>query len=1227
MNQFVGDVQKFQQIFQQAAVPVTIATPTINIQSSLSNVGKNLGLMNQLFSKLKSVFQLSLDTLISSMGSAGRVFLRGIAIGSEVLSFLAGPIGIAIEGVKIAYYVVSAGARFGKWLWDKMVGLGDAMLRDYLQSSGTWSTIGGMRAYRFAFGGLPNNPLLAPGIAQARADISAQQRIALITLGVKETADTADMMIQATLAAAKLLQKQHKGIELEALKNRLSSLFPPDVMIALLHADIKKLEARAVVSMKNKPSLQPSQKAIKAFIDFNLQLKNAGVQIASIIAEKLANPKSNLVKSLKELSETMVSLVKNISEAKVSKDSVDLVTSWIVGLTEWINQGGLNRILEKLKEITISIIKSVTSITKSLNVTYNTPVYMYSGGPGVSGQRTGGGYTSYGHPGAGPLFRPGIGPGSRTGPVFRPGIDPRRRATSVPPGEGGYGAVSKSAQETAAIVADEWRKAGMSEAGVAGVLANIRSESNFDPTLRHADQPRFSGEAHYAHGLYQEGGDEWNNYQAWLNKHYQGADWRDPRLQSRFAAENLKKNYPNAWEGMNKGTKEQAAEIYVRKYLKPAQVYQNQRSAQYRRGVPGTEHYTKGTPAPVGPQKGPSGAPDPSVRGPSPGNNGFSYFEKNPVTGAQTAGAAGISPHFPVSKDVNWKSLDAEYLARLNKAYEDMPPEAKKDFKMISGYRPTTREQARALGMAEHSSQEDIWERSKGGTLFAAAPPGRSRHQQGTATDFERGAGLDWLRTHAGSYGVEHLRGTFDYPHIQINRGDVRRTLSSTVRDTFDGTPTQTTTGGGAAWLAQRRASFNKELQEDPALQKYLAAVIAHEARAGDEATAVAESIMNRAAASGTTLRGVLSGKYASFFGPINRGEVPAQLGDKADPYYQAAIQRALEGSNLIRGSTDQGQINEIKGDYRVLVDREWFGDWGGGRGMVANAAFRDQLNRGFDKAERESPGGDKDVVKGAVPQYIEGSRKFATPLEDLPVAPKEEPKEEPKPEYDIYKHFSPASIYGASLHPTIKPMDDEFFKAHPGMKKGDAYGASDSKNIWIDYDEIKKSGGSVRKTLLHELGHLGASRLGVDVYKDEGKEDEARQRMDDLETIKKLPSLAMHEKSIRTYKKQLELLLKKDEEGNYLPDDKSSPLDRNILGNAKKSEALKKLIDQKAIEILKIKELTGDKAKINVTNHGSSASEKVEKQDNGGSLHEGVKVENHSDNDVKVTEKESVAD
>lgn len=147
------------------------------------------------------------------------------------------------------------------------------------------------------------------------------------------------------------------------------------------------------------------------------------------------------------------------------------------------------------------------------------------------------------------------------------------------------------------IITDEWRKAGMSDHGIAGVLANVQRESNFNPTLRHPDQPHWGGEAHYAHGLYQEGGEEWNNYAQWLNKNHPSEDWQDPRLQSEFAAQNLKNNYPKVWEAMSNATSPvQAGASYASGYLKPAANLLSARIADFQRsGVPTLDDYANGT--------------------------------------------------------------------------------------------------------------------------------------------------------------------------------------------------------------------------------------------------------------------------------------------------------------------------------------------------------------------------------------------------------------------------------------------------------------------------------------------------------------------------------------------------------------------------------------------------------------------------------------------------------
>lgn len=171
-------------------------------------------------------------------------------------------------------------------------------------------------------------------------------------------------------------------------------------------------------------------------------------------------------------------------------------------------------------------------------------------------------------------------------------FDERFKGEPLPGGAVAPSGLQGSRQDTARVMAAAMRQGGAAPSTMAGVMANVNDESRFNPALRHPDQPHWSGEAHYAHGLFQEGGAEWNRYDAWLKRNHPGADWRDPALQTSFLVENLKTNYPKVWERMQNGTKEEAAAAFVSGYLKPRRDLEMGRRSRYLRGVPGVEHYT-----------------------------------------------------------------------------------------------------------------------------------------------------------------------------------------------------------------------------------------------------------------------------------------------------------------------------------------------------------------------------------------------------------------------------------------------------------------------------------------------------------------------------------------------------------------------------------------------------------------------------------------------------------
>lgn len=124
-----------------------------------------------------------------------------------------------------------------------------------------------------------------------------------------------------------------------------------------------------------------------------------------------------------------------------------------------------------------------------------------------------------------------------------------------------------------ANVANALAGAGLSDNAIAGMMANIASES--------AWRPWETGDRGASHGLFQMQGDKWRDYNRFL-----GGRASSPQLQAQFVAQWMRQNAPDAWRSMNNARSPgQAAQIFLRAFEKPAWVYQLQRNAQYGRGV------------------------------------------------------------------------------------------------------------------------------------------------------------------------------------------------------------------------------------------------------------------------------------------------------------------------------------------------------------------------------------------------------------------------------------------------------------------------------------------------------------------------------------------------------------------------------------------------------------------------------------------------------------------
>ena len=343
---------------------------------------------------------------------------------------------------------------------------------------------------------------------------------------------------------------------------------------------------------------------------------------------------------------------------------------------------------------------------------------------------------------------------------------PSSSAAPVAPGRGASVSSTISA----------WRNAGMPDQAIAGVLHNIREESNFDSTLRHPDQPNWGGEAHFAHGLYQEGGAEWNHYQSWLGANHPGADWRDPNLQSQFAAWNLKTNYPDTWAKMASArTPEQAASIYASEYLRPALPNLRDRIARINaRGVAPLNAYSSGTLSPSVPQEGGVG------RGEAPsGNSAQDFLPPHRIDVLLNEG------HRLGTAEI----VDQERFLREQEKAEKLRVESVKDeyHKDIFGAQPTkTLTQAESDPRLDGYPEAREWIRA----AFERAGRGDPVHttSQKTSNEFERRMDLAWgdpekltdlaeiRKAHYGdpANGVAPTLSNSDAEHLEKRFNDMR---------------------------------------------------------------------------------------------------------------------------------------------------------------------------------------------------------------------------------------------------------------------------------------------------------------------------------------------------------------------------------------------------------------------------------------------------------------------
>lgn len=223
--------------------------------------------------------------------------------------------------------------------------------------------------------------------------------------------------------------------------------------------------------------------------------------------------------------------------------------------------------------------------------------------------------------------------------------------------------------------------------------------------------------------------------------------------------------------------------------------------------------------------------------------------------------------------------------------------------------------------------------------------------------------------------------------------------------------PPQYTKGGHP--LADERAIFRKELNENPALKRKLAGLLYKENIGAGPA--VIESLFNR-----LILEGEVKGRTPTieeylnrqgkrqFYGPIRRG-ANLSITDKQYERAEKYIDEALDGSNVTEGATDQGSGNDPNVRHkggRKVINGEVFNDYGGFGHDKAAARRRAQQEKLREYIAKANP-------SAIIPQ----KNQTGTLNPDIGLYPKENNKSR-----IIQKQFGPGTIRS-------KPISSELEK------------------------------------------------------------------------------------------------------------------------------------------------------------------------------------------------------
>ena len=379
MNKFMAQVQKLQ--VQAQSAQATIIPPMPKAITALSRFLDGMKRVALALAKMTKNFERIVARMTYALGNFGRIFMRGLtsalpmflrSIGMSAMGVL-GPVGWIVgggifvvgAGISIGISAAQMAGRFISWMWDKMVGLGDSILQDWIEASGVMSTVGGVRALRLTFGDLPLGSDALHNAITARMDATSKARRALQLLGVRRRIDSANVIVEATIEAARFMRAQSPDISLAMAEAAgLTSIFPPEFLIAISQMTDEELRQKKDLFLQNRSALELTPKAIEGWKNFALQVEAAGKQIQKVIGEKLAD--AGFVKAFTDLNKGVIKFFKEVMELPSINLLVDTIIKYLKAFTDWLASDAPYKAMKDFKKVVLNIVKAIDDIRKQI---------------------------------------------------------------------------------------------------------------------------------------------------------------------------------------------------------------------------------------------------------------------------------------------------------------------------------------------------------------------------------------------------------------------------------------------------------------------------------------------------------------------------------------------------------------------------------------------------------------------------------------------------------------------------------------------------------------------------------------------------------------------------------------------------------------------------------------------------------------------------------------------